>query len=111
MNGNKIVQRKILYQITPLKFWLKNIIAELWAWMHVSGGGGKDINANERFEPKINAGFVFSVSELVEKSSFLNFLISFLLEKKLQFCSKKSISSTVAIFILICTKIFITRGF
>ena len=37
----------------------------------------KGQNAGERFERKINAGFVFSVPELVEKHSFPNILTHF----------------------------------
>ena len=34
MNRGKFVRRKILYQITLLKFWIKNMIKELWTWSH-----------------------------------------------------------------------------
>ena len=51
--------------------------------------GVKGYNEIERFERKINAGFTFSVSALVEKHSSSNFLTHFQHEKKLQFRSKK----------------------
>ena len=34
MNGSKVFQRKILYQISLLKFWIRNTITELWTWAH-----------------------------------------------------------------------------
>ena len=53
------------------------------------GGGVKGQNAKGRFERKMNAGFVLSGSELVEKHSSPKILTYFQHEKKLQFCSKK----------------------
>ena len=59
MNRNKVVQLKISYRISSIKFWLRNIIIELWAWAHV---GVKGRNANKRFEQKKNTRFVLSLS-------------------------------------------------
>ena len=79
VNRSKVVRCEILYQITPLKFWLRNVVAHLWTWSNVQGVGGRvdGQNANERFEQKINDGFVFSVSKLVEKHSCDNFMVHF----------------------------------
>ena len=35
MNRSKIFQRKISYQISLLKFWIRNVITELWTRAHV----------------------------------------------------------------------------
>ena len=41
MNGGEVVQRKISYQISLLKLWIRNIITELWTWTYGGGRGGK----------------------------------------------------------------------
>ena len=50
MNRIKVLLREILYQITSLKFWLRNKIAELLAWAHERGAAVKmrTSGANEK---------------------------------------------------------------
>ena len=95
MNSSKVVQREIIYQISLLKFWIKNMITELRSWAYAGGGYVKGKNVNGRFERKINTGLVLGVPELVEKHSSPN-ILTFQHEKNHNFCSKKSILSRAA---------------
>ena len=38
-NRSKVAKREILQQITPLKCWLRNLIEELWTWVHCKERG------------------------------------------------------------------------
>ena len=65
INRSKVVQRKILL-----------------AWSHVGGRRGlKSQNVNDKFEGKINVGFILSKSELVKKHCSFNILAHFQLKK------------------------------
>ena len=44
LNRNKAIQCEILYQIKSLKFWPRNMNAELWACVH----GGKRVKIRTR---------------------------------------------------------------
>ena len=40
MNRSEIVRHKISYQVSLLKFGIRNMITELWTWVQGGGGGG-----------------------------------------------------------------------
>ena len=69
INRSKVVQRKMSYQISLLKFWIRNMITELWAWVH---GGGATKNKHR---------MVLGVFELVEKYFSFNILNTFNISK------------------------------
>ena len=97
MNRGKVVQR----EISILDFVIEILGKEHNYGIVSMGVEGGSENANRRFERKINAGLILGMSELVKKHTSPDILNHFQHEKKLPFCSKKSILSRAATYIQI----------